>query len=87
MDKSKGDPCGGQSPVFVVFSKRTAWVERVLLPLGQSEPRAACRGPDQVVPEPTEEAPDGVQKAQYLTDQRAVVVLNRRQWAQMGTRT
>ncbi|CAJ1349339.1 unnamed protein product [Effrenium voratum] len=35
------------------------------------------RGPDQVVPEPTEEAPDGVQKAQYLTDQRAVVVLNR----------
>ncbi|CAE7260081.1 unnamed protein product [Symbiodinium pilosum] len=35
------------------------------------------RGPDQVVPEPNEEAEDGVQKAVFLTDQQAVVVLNR----------
>ena len=31
-----------------------------------------------MVPEPSEEAEGGVQKAVFLTDQQAVVVLNRR---------
>lgn len=31
-----------------------------------------------MVPEPSEEAEEGVQKAVFLTDQQAVVVLNRR---------
>ncbi|CAE7409161.1 chlP [Symbiodinium necroappetens] len=50
---------------YIQFLDKKTGMERVL------------RGPDQVVPEPNEEAEDGVQKAVFLTDQQAVVVLNR----------